>query len=129
MNKTTITLALSTGPFRIKANVINGLAYHPQCVFNEDDGDIMFSEMRWSVSHVASGRTMLPGYELSLPSEEACLTFIDEVKDLADWSLSAEQLWQQHGPLLHPASAAMVEALRNAYHRALTGQQAEVRHE
>lgn len=120
MNKSTfITLALSTGPFRIKATVLNGLAYHPQCVFNEDTNGVALSEMRWSVSHVVSGRTMLPGYELSLPSKEACIAFIDDVKDLADWSLSAGQLWQQHGSPLHPSSAAMVEALRRAYHKAL----------
>ena len=116
MQQTKVTLATINGPEIVNATVIDGLAYHHRSL-----APGLLSKDEWVVTHVASGRNPLPE-SLSFHSEQACQVFIEEIRNLADWSLSAEELWQRHGKTYHPSSTKMVEALRNAYVKALGSQ-------
>lgn len=120
---TTITLRTIDGPQTVNATIIDGLAYHHRNI-----GHDAFSHDEWVVTHVASGRNPLPE-SFSFHTEKACQVFIEEIRPLADWSLSAEELWMQHGKLYSHESAPIKEALKKAYRKALESQQAEVAHE
>ena len=111
-----ITITTINGAQTVNATVIDGLAYHHRCI-----GIGAFSKDEWVVTHVASGRNPLPE-SFSFHAEEACRVFIEEIRHLVNWSLPAEELWKQYGELYAPSSAAIAEALKKAYRRALDSQ-------
>lgn len=113
MTTKTITLATIDGPQTVNATVIDGLAYHHASIARD-----VFSKDEWIVTHVASGRSIISDL-MPFHSEQACRVFIEEIQPLADWSLSAEELWKQHGKLHAPSSTAIKTALRQAYQKAL----------
>lgn len=103
----TITICTKIGAYSVDATVIGGLAYHHTLYKDGTPTD------RWNVTHIASGLSMLPR-KSHLNSPEACIRYIELIKDLADWTRSSALLLDQYGPKAGEIRETIISAFRKA---------------